>query len=120
MITIALIDSMPREVPTPLPPLRAEAFVPLKATLVLAPSHLLKQWPREVEKFSGGALKTIIIHTMSDINKLTIKELQKADVVVCAITLLRNVTPPSFRILLPSQTIPSQPYPSQPNPPVVM
>ena len=61
VITIALIDSMPREVPEVPLPLKEPEFVPLKATLVLAPSHLLKQWPREVEKFSGGALKTVVV-----------------------------------------------------------
>ena len=57
VITIALIDAAPR-VPRPPPaPLNPNGFLPLKATLVLAPSHLLKQWPREVQKFAGGALK---------------------------------------------------------------
>ena len=86
MITIALIDSTLRDPLPPPPPLRADGFIPLKATLVLAPSHLLRQWPREVEKFSGGALKVVTIATMADINKLTIKQLQSVDVVVCSIT----------------------------------
>ena len=39
-------------------PVRA---IPTKATLVLAPSQLLRQWPREVEKFSQpGKLKKVI------------------------------------------------------------
>ena len=90
VITIALIDSAPREPIPPPPPLPPNAFIPIKATLVLAPSHLLKQWPREIEKFSGGALKTATISTMADLNKLTIRDLQRVDVVVCAITLFRN------------------------------
>ena len=77
VITIALIDSAPRVASTPPPPLRADGYLPLKATLVLAPSHLLKQWPREVQKFAGGALKCITIATMADVNKLTIKELRR-------------------------------------------
>ena len=90
VITIALIDSTLRDPLPPPPPLRADGFIPLKATLVLAPSHLLRQWPREVEKFSGGALKCVTIATMVELNKLTIKELQSVDVVVCSITMLRN------------------------------
>ena len=90
VITIALIDAAPRVPRTPPAPLRADGFIPLKATLVLAPSHLLKQWPREVQKFSGGALKCVVISTMADVNKLTIRELQTVDVVVCSITLLRS------------------------------
>ena len=90
VITIALIDATPRVPRTPPPPLRADGFIPLKATLVLAPSHLLKQWPKEVHKFSGGALKCVTIATMADINKLSIRDLQAVDVVVASITLLRN------------------------------
>ena len=90
VITIALIDATPRVPRTPPPPLRADGFIPLKATLVLAPSHLLKQWPKEVNKFSGGALKCVTIATMADINKLSIRDLQAVDVVVASITLLRN------------------------------
>jgi len=65
--------------------------VPTKATLVLAPSQLLRQWPREVEKFSQkGKLKTIVIRTVADITHLTVKEVQEADVVICATTVLRS------------------------------
>ena len=90
VITIALIDSAPRVPIPPPPPLAPKAFIPVKATLVLAPSHLLKQWPREIEKFSGGALKTATINTMADLNKLSIKDIQKLDVIVCGITIFRN------------------------------
>ena len=90
VITIALIDATPRVPRPPPPPLRAEGFIPVRATLVLAPSHLLKQWPKEVTKFSGGALKCVTISTMADINKLSIKDIQSVDVVVASITLLRN------------------------------
>ena len=90
VITIALIDSAPRVPIPPPPPLAPNAFIPVKATLVLAPSHLLKQWPREIEKFSGGALRTATINTMADLNKLSIKDIQRLDVLVCGITIFRN------------------------------
>ena len=90
VITIALIDAAPR-VPRPVPPpLRESSFIAVKTTLVLAPSHLLKQWPGEVSKFSGGALSVRTINTMADLNRLTIKEIQSLDVLVCSITLFRN------------------------------
>ena len=57
-------------------PVRA---IPTKATLVLAPSQLLRQWPREVEKFSeNGRLNVVVIRTVSDITHLTVKEVQEA------------------------------------------
>ena len=57
-ITVALIDSAPKP---PAPPAYSQKHaVPVKATLVFAPPHLLRQWPREVKKFTGEALKVRI------------------------------------------------------------
>lgn len=105
VITIALIDSMPR-VPRPPPsPLRADGLIPTKTTLVLAPSHLLKQWPKEVDKFTGGALKCLTFSTMTEINRTSIKEVQSCDVIVCSITLLRNdLYVGQVDVLLPSKS----------------
>jgi hypothetical protein len=30
---------------------------------------LLRQWPTEVERFTGGALNTVVLATMADVNK---------------------------------------------------
>ena len=69
-------------------PVRA---IPTKATLVLAPSQLLRQWPREVAKFSkGGTLKVVAVRTVADITHLTVAEIQDADVVICATSVLRS------------------------------
>ena len=69
-------------------PVRA---IPTKATLVLAPSQLLRQWPREVEKFSKrGKLNVVVIRTVADITHLTVAEVQEADVVICATSVLRS------------------------------
>jgi len=65
--------------------------IPTKATLVIAPSQLLRQWPREVEKFSArGSLNTVVLKTMSDLNSLTAREVMEADVVIVATTLFRS------------------------------
>ena len=65
--------------------------IPTKATLVLAPSQLLRQWPREVEKFSKrGKLNVVVIRTVADITHLTVAEVQEADVVICATSVLRS------------------------------
>ena len=65
--------------------------IPTKATLVLAPSQLLRQWPREVEKFSQeGKLNIVVIRTVADITHLTVAEVQDADVVICATSVLRS------------------------------
>ena len=65
--------------------------IPTKATLVIAPSQLLRQWPREVEKFSArGALNVVVLKTMADVNSLTAREVMEADVVIVASTLFRS------------------------------
>ena len=65
--------------------------IPTKATLVIAPSQLLRQWPREVEKFSArGSLNTVVLKTMSDVNALTARDVMEADVVIVATTLFRS------------------------------
>ena len=62
--------------------------IPTKATLVIAPSQLVYQWPREVEKFSArGSLNTVVLKTMSDVNALTARDVMEADVVIVATTL---------------------------------
>ncbi|KAJ3199694.1 hypothetical protein HDU82_000216, partial [Entophlyctis luteolus] len=58
--------------------------ISVKATLVLVPGHLLKQWPNEIEKFTGNALKTIVIGDVSNLNKLSIQDIMKADIVVAS------------------------------------
>ena len=81
---------LPGALGTPAKPTPVRA-IPTKATLVLAPSQLLRQWPREVEKFSQpGKLKKVIIRTVADITHLTVADIQDADVVICATSVLRS------------------------------
>ena len=60
------------------------------ATLVLAPPHLLKQWPNEVRKFTGTALNMEVVNTVADLNRLTIKRIQEVDVIVMASSVFRS------------------------------
>ena len=57
-------------------------FIPSRATLVLVPTNLHKQWLSEIAKFTGDALKVISVPTCSQLKRLTLKELAEADVVV--------------------------------------
>jgi len=71
-----------------LKPVRA---IPTAATLVIVPSQLMRQWPREVEKFSEkGALKTIAVKTVADLSALTAKSVMEADVVIVATSVFRS------------------------------
>jgi len=68
----------------------AGGSIPLKATLVLVPPHLANQWPSEIQKFTGSALKVEVVKTVGDLNRLSILDLQDADVVVVASSVLRS------------------------------
>jgi site-specific DNA-cytosine methylase len=57
--------------------------VNLKATLVLIPQHLAKQWHDEIDKFFKIKPKIIEIgNTVSSLKKYTIKQFQDADIII--------------------------------------
>ncbi|KAH9930325.1 uncharacterized protein B0H18DRAFT_1093698 [Fomitopsis serialis] len=56
--------------------------IPVKATLVVVPPHLTRQWGSEVKKFTGKRFKVVELATATNINALTIEEVQEADIVV--------------------------------------
>jgi len=66
--------------------------IPTRATLVVAPAHLMKQWPSELAKFCGSSLKAVSIQTMTDLNKKTIRDIMQADIVFVAVTVFRGGT----------------------------
>jgi len=66
--------------------------IPTRATLVVAPAHLMKQWPSELAKFCGSSLKAVSIQTMADLNKKTIRDIMQADIVFVAVTVFRGGT----------------------------
>ena len=93
-ITLALIDCTQKMIGKEVAK-RDEIFgkVMTKATLVIVPPHLTRQWGSEVKKFTGSsAFKTIVVSTMSDWNKQTIEAITEADVVIIASNLLKSET----------------------------
>lgn len=91
-ITLGLIDSAETvNGPIPDPPSGyQEGFIKLKATLVVVPKHLMGQWPQEVKKFVGMKRKVIVLQDMNSLNKITIEEMQAADIVVVSFAVLSN------------------------------
>ncbi|THV02481.1 hypothetical protein K435DRAFT_749158 [Dendrothele bispora CBS 962.96] len=70
----------------------AEGKIALKATLVIVPPHLTRQWDSEVRKFTGkNRFKTLVLSTLSNINSATIEDFQNADIVIIASSLFRSV-----------------------------
>jgi hypothetical protein len=85
-ITLGLIDAA-GEAPEPPKDLQ-EGFLHTKATLVIVPSHLMSQWPKEVGKFLGSSVVTLVIRDMASFNSLTVQDICGADIVIINFTVL--------------------------------
>ena len=88
-ITLGLIDcsfeSQPVDTSVDVP-----GFIPVKATLCVVPPHLTLQWVSEIKKFTGKAYKAIGIATVASLNKLTIKDIEEADIIVIASNIFKS------------------------------
>lgn len=62
-------------------------LIPTKATLIIVPSNVYKQWVDETNKFLGGKYKVLAI---SSISKFTIREVEDADIVIMSWSILAN------------------------------
>lgn len=93
-ITLGLIDSSDEvngEPPEPPKDYRS-GYIRTKATLVVVPKHLMGQWPEEVKKFLGTSKKVFVVKDMSSLNKLSIDDVQRADIVIVSFAVLSNET----------------------------
>ena len=93
-ITLGLVDSA--EAVNGRPPLPPSDFrhryLYSKATLIVVPKHLMGQWPDEVNKFLGNNKTVCVIKDLTAYNKLTITDLQSADIVIVSFAVLNNET----------------------------
>jgi hypothetical protein len=64
--------------------------IAVRATLVVVPPHLTKQWKSEAEKFAGNHFNVVLISTMANIRKLRISDIQKADLVIVASNIVKS------------------------------
>ena len=70
---------------------RVPGTIPVKATLVVVPAHLCLQWADEVKKFfKPKSVKVEVLHQGSSINKLTIEDVQDADIIIVASTIFNQ------------------------------
>lgn len=75
----------------PAPPKKfCQGLLQTNATLVVVPSHLLGQWPEEVTKFCGKSKRVVTIKSMNEMNKVTIRDIIKADIVFVSFVVLCN------------------------------
>jgi hypothetical protein len=81
---LGLIDAAPHVNGSPpaVPKEFAQTLFHTKATLVIVPSHLMGQWPSEIKKFLGSTKTVLRINDMSSFNKLTVEDIQNADIIL--------------------------------------
>ena len=61
-----------------------------KATLILCPSHLTKQWETEVKRCNSKLLILTIV-TKKDMDKLTVADVQNTDIIITSHQFIMNV-----------------------------
>jgi DNA repair protein RAD16 len=67
-------------------------FPAKKPSLVLVPPVALMQWMTEIESYTDGTLKTLVVHgTNSKSKNLTVKEIKKYDVIIMSYNSLESV-----------------------------
>lgn len=92
-ITLGLIDCATETVEEEFADLdELPGKIPVKATLIVVPPHLYRQWQSEVKKFTGDRFNVLVLATQSDLNRATIKDFAKADIIISVSTLLRSET----------------------------
>ncbi|GAA5978213.1 hypothetical protein JCM5350_002229 [Sporobolomyces pararoseus] len=78
-ITIGLICARRKHDSEPKP---EEGRIAVKATLIVVPKHLTKQWPKEINKFTSSGLNVVEIQTAAQLKSCTIQKIMDADVVI--------------------------------------
>ncbi|THH27510.1 hypothetical protein EUX98_g6678 [Antrodiella citrinella] len=93
-ITLGLIDCLYDDVKKDMRKYKdMKGKIPTKATLIIVPPHLTKQWEKEVYKFTGKKrFKVVVIGTVGNLNKVTIEDIQEADIVVIASSIFKSGT----------------------------
>lgn len=61
-----------------------------RATLVVVPNHLAKQWEEEVKKFVSTKLKVIVITTILQHRKYSYQHFCMADIIIVSTQFLKN------------------------------
>jgi SNF2-related domain len=92
-ITLGLIDCTRKEVRRELEKAaEITGKIRVKASLVIVPPHLTRQWSTEIQKFVSPKAKmnVVTIITASNLNPLTVEKIVEADIVVVASNLFKS------------------------------
>ncbi|PFH51813.1 hypothetical protein AMATHDRAFT_141817 [Amanita thiersii Skay4041] len=92
-ITLGLIDCAAKAIEKEFSKLDTlPGKIPVKATLIVVPPHLYRQWHSEIQKFTGSRFEVLVLASQGDLNRVTVKDFAKADIVIAVSTLLRSDT----------------------------
>ena len=69
---------------------RSAGHIATKATLIIVPPHLTRQWESEVRKFTKSRFEVVTLHTASNLNSLKIQDVVDADIVIVASNLFKS------------------------------
>lgn len=91
-ITLALIDCTAKAIRKEVSQMGSmPGKIPVRATLVIVPPHLLKQWGSEKTKFIGKErFKVLTLSSAANINSTTIGDVMNADIVIVASNLFKS------------------------------
>ncbi|KAL1674064.1 hypothetical protein EV122DRAFT_269869 [Schizophyllum commune] len=64
--------------------------ISIKATLIVVPPHLIKQWESEVEKFTKAHFEVLLLSSHASINTKTIEDYEDADIIIAASNLFKS------------------------------
>ncbi|CDO78139.1 hypothetical protein BN946_scf184710.g4 [Trametes cinnabarina] len=90
-ISLGLIDCAAGDVKEEFAKVKGtKGHIATKATLIIVPPHLTRQWDSEVRKFTKSRFKVVVLHTASNVNSLKIEDVMDADMVIVASNLFRS------------------------------
>jgi hypothetical protein len=92
-ITLGLIDCTRKQVARELDDAtEIPGKIRVKASLVVVPPHLTRQWSTEIKKFvsSDAKMEVVTLTTASNLNSLTVEDVIDADIIVVASNLFKS------------------------------
>lgn len=109
-ITLGLIDCAFKNVKHEFSKIgRVPGKISVKASLIIVPPHLTRQWDSEVKKFTKNRFTVVVLSTVSNLNSLTIEEVQDADIIVVASNIFKsNVYLDNLQLLAAGGDLPAK------------
>lgn len=69
-----------------------DGAIPVKATLIVVPRMMVKQWQSEITKFLGSSYRVMVIDSIPSLAAKSIQHIQNADIILLAWSMLDNAT----------------------------